>query len=635
MTAAPGHDGRDGGAPAVTWRGPLPWLGGLLGLYLVAPLAALFGHLGPGTWEGLRAPGVLAALGVSAAAATISATLIALGGIPLGYALARAGGGWLRAVGMVVQLPLALPPLASGILLLFLVGPYTPLGRLTGGRLTDSLAGVVLAQTFVAAPFLIIAAQSAFAAADAGLEGVAATLGHGPWARFARASLPAAWPGIRAGLGLAWMRAFGEFGATVLVAYHPYSLPVYTYVQFGGTGLPAALPPVVVAVAAALAFLGFGLRVPGSRAVRAVLEPATGGPGTPAAPARALTPPAPLSFALDKRLGAFRLSLRHGGAGRLVLLGPSGSGKSLTLRLLAGLEAPEAGGIWLGGEAIGHLPPERRGVGYMPQDYGLLPHLSVARQIAFGVGVAPEAAARWQARLGLQGLEGRLPAQLSGGQRQRVALARALARQPRLLLLDEPFSALDAPVRERLRRELRALQQEVAVTTVVVTHDPAEAALLGEQVAVLSGGRLLQAGPTAAVFRRPASAEVARLLGIANVHTGSALGPGLIAAGGLRLPVAGGQLQPGQDVVWCIRPEDVVLGPGGAWAGLVEDALETGGGAEAVVRLGEGLRLTVRLRDEPPRVGEPCRVDLPPDALCVWPLERPAAGEGLHGEARP
>src|SRR5208283_5377263 len=141
----------------------------------------------------------------------------------------------------------AMPPLAGGILLLFLVGPYTPLGRLTGGALTDSFTGVVLAQTFVAAPFLIVAARSAFAAVDPSLEGVAATLGHRPWARFWRVSLPVAWPGIRPGLFLAWVRAFGEFGATAMVAYHPYSLPVFTYVQFGSTGLADTLAPVSLA----------------------------------------------------------------------------------------------------------------------------------------------------------------------------------------------------------------------------------------------------------------------------------------------------------------------------------------------------------------------------------------------------
>ena len=168
---------------------------------------------------------------------------------------AGAGSGPRRAalLGFLVQLPLALPPLASGMLLLFLVGYATPLGRLTGGALTDSFAGIVLAEVFVAAPFLIIAARSAFAAIDPVLEDVAATLGRGPLYVFFRVSLPIAWPAILSGLLLAWLRAFGEFGATVMVAYHPYSLPVYTYVAFGSQGLPAMLPVLLPTLALALA----------------------------------------------------------------------------------------------------------------------------------------------------------------------------------------------------------------------------------------------------------------------------------------------------------------------------------------------------------------------------------------------
>lgn len=599
------------GGPSATWKGPLPWLAALLGLYLLAPLIGLLGHLGPAAWRGLLAPGVVSALGTSAAAATISAAVIALGGIPLGYALARSRSRWSGPLGVVIQLPLALPPLASGILLLFLVGPYTTLGRLTGGHLTDSLAGVVLAQTFVAAPFLIVAARSAFAAVPADLEGVAATLGHGPLARFLRVSLPAAWPGIQAGLLLAWVRAFGEFGATVMVAYHPYTLPVYTFVQFGSAGLPAALSPVLVAVLAALALLLASTWRVKSRPSAPVL------PSGPPAFTWPRAEPARLSFRLSRRLGDFRLDVAHAAGGRcLVVLGPSGSGKSLTLRLLAGLEPLDRGEVRLGEQRISELPPETRAMGYMPQDYGLLPFLPVARQIAFGVGVAPAAAAYWQRRLGLGALGGRLPAQLSGGQRQRVALARALARAPRVLLLDEPFSALDAPVRERLRRELRALQREVPVATVLVTHDPAEAALLADDLLILADGQALQAGPAPDVIRRPASPAVARLLGLANVQEGAMAARRRLRAGGVDLPVAEDGIAPGQPVMWCIRPEDVAVTPNGPVEGLVLDVAEAA--AEARVRLAGGIELILRADGLVP--GRPCRLALPPEAIRVWPL---------------
>src|SRR5437763_16320519 len=140
----------------------------------------------------------------------------------------------------------------SGILLSYLVGPYTLPGRLFGGSLTDTRTGIVIAQTFVAAPFLVIAARGSFAAVEPDLEDVARTLGHPPLARFLKVAMPVAWPGVQAGLLLAWLRAFGEFGATVILAYHPYSLPVFTFVQFDSTGLDSTKLLIAAALAAAL-----------------------------------------------------------------------------------------------------------------------------------------------------------------------------------------------------------------------------------------------------------------------------------------------------------------------------------------------------------------------------------------------
>ena len=217
---------------------PLPWLAGLLAIYLIAPLIAGAQQAGLADWNSVDTTALLRASAVSIASATTATLVIALGGVPLGYLLARIPGRAMATVGFLVQLPLALPPLASGILLLFLVGYSSPIGRLTAGALTNSFAGIVIAQVFVAAPFLIIAARSSFAAIDPVLEGVAATLGRRPLYVFFRVSVPIAWPAILSGLLLAWLRAFGEFGATVMVAYHPYSLPVYTYVAFGAQGLP-------------------------------------------------------------------------------------------------------------------------------------------------------------------------------------------------------------------------------------------------------------------------------------------------------------------------------------------------------------------------------------------------------------
>jgi ABC-type sulfate transport system permease component len=230
-------------------------LSGLLAIYLIAPFGAGLAQVGISDWRSADLAGLASASVVSLTSATVATALVAICGVPLGYILVRRSGRGMALLGFVVQLPPALPPLASGVLLLFLLGYSSPLGRLTNGALTDSFYGIVLAEAFVAAPFLIIAARSAFAGIDPVLEDVAATLGHLPWAVFLRVSLPLAWRAIAAGMLLTWLRAFGEFGATVMVAYHPYSLPVYTYVAFGSEGLPAMMPVLVPTLLTAIAVM--------------------------------------------------------------------------------------------------------------------------------------------------------------------------------------------------------------------------------------------------------------------------------------------------------------------------------------------------------------------------------------------
>jgi molybdate transport system ATP-binding protein/molybdate transport system permease protein len=598
-------------------RSPLPWLGGLLALYLVAPFAALLGRLDHGVWTGVQQDSVLTALRISSSAAGVSTLLVTLAGVPLAYLFARGRSPWLRPLELLVYLPLALPPLVSGILLLFLVGPYTTLGRLSGGRLTDSFAGIVIAQTFVAAPFLVVAARSAFTAVDPALETVAATLGRPPLSRFLRVSLRLAWPGILAGMLLSWLRAFGEFGATVMLAYHPYSLPVYTYVAFGSGGLDAVLAPVVLAVAAALAVVAL-TRLPIPAAVRRGRGPRRL-PGA-AAPFRSDEPQPRLSFDLTKRLRGFELHLAHRAeTRRLALLGASGAGKSLTLQLLAGTLPADSGAIALGADRLDGLAPERRGVGYVPQDYALFPHLDVWRQLTFAPDTDRALARYWLTRLGLDGLEHRLPRQLSGGQRQRVALARALARAPRLLLLDEPLAALDAPVRADLRRHLRTLQHELAVTTIVVTHDAEEAALLADELLVLADGRLVQAGPTRDVLDRPASPHVARLLGIPNIHRGRAVAGDAIETEGIRIPAAGAALTPGRLLTWSVRPDRIRVVPDGPLAATVLDVVELPTLHEATLELAPGLTLVLRDPDRTLAPGARCRLAVPPGAVQAWP----------------
>ncbi len=259
-----------------------------------------------------------------------------------------------------------------------------------------------------------------------------------------------------------------------------------------------------------------------------------------------------------------------------VLFGPSGSGKTTVLRALAGLDRPaegvilHAGETWLDSKRGLFVAARHRRIGFLFQDYALFPHLSARENVAFGL--LGEAKADRDRRvdealalLKLEGLGSRLPARLSGGERQRVALARAIAPAPCLLLLDEPLSALDAPTREELRGELRALLLRLGVPAVVVTHDRIEALALGDQISVMVDGRIRQQGDVAEVFERPADRDVARCVGVDTVLAGKVVGAaeGLatVESHGLRLSAVDRGF--GGNVWVLIRAEDVVVERGG------------------------------------------------------------------------
>ena len=256
-----------------------------------------------------------------------------------------------------------------------------------------------------------------------------------------------------------------------------------------------------------------------------------------------------------------------------VLFGPSGSGKTTVLRSLAGLDRPGQGfirfrkEIWFDGAARRFVPPQRRGVGLLFQDYALFPHLTVAGNI--GYGLARASRAEREARvlevarfLRIEDLLERRPARISGGQRQRVALARALAPRPRLLLLDEPLSALDIPTREELRGELRNLLERSGIPSIVVTHDRTEALALGDRLAVLAEGGIRQVGSVHEVFTDPADLVVARVVGTENVAPGRIVGReaglALVQVGAAQLLAVDREGIHGE-VYACVRAEDVVL----------------------------------------------------------------------------
>jgi len=297
------------------------------------------------------------------------------------------------------------------------------------------------------------------------------------------------------------------------------------------------------------------------------------------------------------------------------LLGPSGSGKSTLLRIVAGLERPDAGRVLLGGEDVTSRPPHERGVGVVFQDQALFPHLDVGGNVGFGLRMAGvggderrRRVADALARVGLPGYDGRDPATLSGGEAQRVALARALAPRPGVVLMDEPLAALDQLLRERLLLELRALFDELAVTVVSVTHDPTEAAALGDRIAVLLDGRIAQTGPAGEVVSRPVSAAVAGLVGQRNVVPGTVAGdvvdtplgriaaPGTGRSGAVAVVVPPAALRPDRD---------------GPVAGRVRAVLYRGGLPLAVVVDPTGARPPLDVVGPPSwRVGDEVRLSV-------------------------
>jgi molybdate transport system ATP-binding protein len=307
----------------------------------------------------------------------------------------------------------------------------------------------------------------------------------------------------------------------------------------------------------------------------------------------------------------------------LALVGPSGAGKTTVLRAIAGLYRPKAGrivsggDIWFDGAAQIMVPPQERAVGLVFQDYALFPHLSALDNVRLAMHhlAEPERAAAARSlleRVHLDGLQARKPEQLSGGQRQRVALARALARDPKVLLLDEPFSAVDRVTREPLKEEIANLHRALAIPIVLVTHDLEEAQALADRISVIDGGRTLQTGTPDDVRLRPASAVVARLTGQTNVFAGevervSAAGkPGRIRWEGHSLDVADtAAARAGERVAWLIPTDYVVLtdgaGAGGAnvVTGTLSEITRLGERCMLTLQRGEGrlLRLTLAMRE--------------------------------------
>jgi putative spermidine/putrescine transport system ATP-binding protein len=370
---------------------------------------------------------------------------------------------------------------------------------------------------------------------------------------------------------------------------------------------------------------------------------------------------AELDFArISKRLGTVQalddVSFRVREGSFYALLGPSGSGKTTALRVIAGFLRPDGGRVIIDGAEITRVPVFRRDMGLVFQSYALFPHLSVRDNVAFGLRMrkwpasrVSEAVDRTLQLVGIEELADRRPAEISGGQQQRVALSRALVIGPKLLLLDEPLSALDRKIRQDLQVVLKRVQREAKVTTIIVTHDQEEALFLADELLVLGSGRVLQAGVPADVYMKPASPFVASFLGAANIWpaTIEASGGGLVAVSGdVRVPVDPAAYTPapgtpadglvaGADVLVSVRPERVSLsaGPEPAAAGgtgftAAIREIEFAGPVARVRLESGGITLTsLRLSSdvESLKPGQTSRVVILPASVRCFPIPSPEA----------
>ncbi len=451
----------------------------------------------------LSNPVVTDALVVSVKTSAVAQALIVLLGTPTAYLIAsRRFFGRSLAI-TLVELPLVLPPAVAGIGLLVAFGRVGVLGSTfdaLGVNVAFNQAAVVLAVAFVASPLYVRQAIASFEAVDANLVAASRTLGAGPVRTFFRVVLPLCAGGLAAGGALSLARGLGEFGATIM---------------FAGSlqGVTQTLPLAIYArVRPELRHRGHD-----QRALRGRHR------GNPPLPQSELAM-AGLAADFTLPLRAFELELALEVERTVALVGPSGAGKSSVLRAIAGLARPARGRIALGTDTWFDAArrvfrqPDERSVGLVFQEYALFPHLSVRQNVAYGGGARVD---EYLERFHISHLAGARPAVLSGGERQRVALARALARDPGVLLLDEPLSSLDAQTKALVRVELQELLRDFELPVILVTHDFDDAAALAGQVGVLIDGTLRQLATPQELVSQPADTFVAALTG-ANLLRGIA-----------------------------------------------------------------------------------------------------------------
>ena len=489
-------------------------------------------------------------LWISLKTATIALIIIFFLGITAAYWMLGYRGRWKSLIEGVFVAPLILPPTVLGFILLLLFGKKGPLGQLLdlfNFRIVFTWYAAIITATVVAFPLMYKTTLGAFEQVDANLLQVARTLGATERKIFWRLLLPLSFPGLLAGLTLAFARALGEFGATLMLAGNipgqTQTIPMAIFFAVEAGAMIEAWIWVFIIMLISLSGI-IAVNLWQSQGKQQLGRP---GESKPNEMEDWLPPWKGRNFALlaaenhhyrdkiglfvdiEKYLPSFNLSVTFNCQNQpLGLLGASGSGKSLILRSLAGVETPSRGRIVLNGRILFdsekgiNLPSRQRRIGFVVQNYALFPHLTVAENIAFGLPqklptkIIRQQIANQLELVQLPGMENRYPHQLSGGQQQRVAIARALASRPEVLLLDEPFSALDTHLRAQLERQMIKTLSNYDGVTILVTHNMDEAYRICENLLVMEKGRAIANNSKQKIFERPDSVSLAKITGCKN-----------------------------------------------------------------------------------------------------------------------
>ena len=542
----------------------------------------------PSSWSlrwyehALAQPVFLSAARNSAVLAALSTAINVPIALAAALALSRGRFPGREAVQTILLAPLVVPAVVTGISILLAFSA-------AGWR--DAMSRLLLAHVVITLPYMVRTVMATLARLDPLAEEAAMTLGADRLRVFLHVTLPLLLPGLAAGAVL--RQRVGEPVPRQRARQH-------------AAGRRAGLCRVQLRSVRRRPVDAAGPRLAGRGG-------GAGARGGAAARAGALTMAAVRLENLRKRFGEMaaidRVSLELPSGSFLTLLGPSGCGKTTTLRAIAGLVEPDEGRIEIGGEDVTRLPVHRRDLAMVFQSHALFPHMRVADNVAFGLrmrgrprGERLEAARRALALVRLGGYEDRWPHELSGGQQQRVALARALVVDPRVLLLDEPFGALDRKLREAMQAELRDIVGRLGITAIFVTHDQEEAMLLSDRIAVMNAGRIEQLGTPAEVFEAPQTRFVASFMGVDNILVRRKEG-GAVGIGGARLPVEGGA--EGAEVAIGLRPERLALVPRGQGiAARVEAATYLGAVSSYRCRL-EACGTEIVVREPNPAGGAP------------------------------